>query len=242
MNIHVAAVNFVDLLYARGKHQNNRSLVVPPFTLGLEFAGTVAEASEGSQWRKGDRVYGGCVGAFAEKVVVKGSGLHQIPAGWSFEDAAGLAGTVSVSYGALERADLKSGGTILVHAAAGGLGLMAVQIAKAKGCRVFATAGSEEKRSIASHFGADETLDYGKEGWEKQVLEATGGKGVDVVYDSVGLVYSSLKCLAHFGRILLIGFAGTEGNIEKIAMNRVLLKQARIIGYVSCPASFCEQG
>lgn len=109
---------------------------------------------------------------------------------------------------------------------------MAVQIAKAKKCRVIATAGSEEKRNIVRQYGADEVLDYGVEGWEKQVLKLTYGKGVDVVYDSVGLVDKSLKCLAHFGRVLLIGFAGTEGNIEKIAMNRVLLKQAKIIGYV----------
>lgn len=112
-------MNFVDLLYARGKHQNNRSLVVPPFILGLEFSGTVA--SEGDGWRPGDSVYGACVGAFAEKVVVQAKDLHRVPKnGWSFEDAAGIAGTSSVSYGALERADLKAGETVLVHAAAGG--------------------------------------------------------------------------------------------------------------------------
>jgi NADPH2:quinone reductase len=110
---------------------------------------------------------------------------------------------------------------------------MAVQIAKAVGARVIATAGSKEKLQAARRFGADELVNYEQGEWWKKVLELTNGQGVDVVYDSVGLVDKSLKCLKHKGRVLVIGFAGTEGNLEKIAMNRVLLKQAQIIGYVS---------
>jgi NADPH2:quinone reductase len=110
---------------------------------------------------------------------------------------------------------------------------MAVQIAKAVGARVIATAGSKEKLEVASSFGADEIINYAEGEWWKDVLNLTNGKGVDVVYDSVGLVDKSLKCLKHKGRVLVIGFAGTEGRIETIAMNRVLLKQAQIIGYVS---------
>jgi len=131
----------------------------------------------------------------------------------------------------LRRADAKSGETVLVHAAAGGLGLMAVQIAKAMGCVVIGTASSASKLAIVKEYGADYAVNYSNEGWVKEVLDITGGKGVDVVYDPVGLVGLSLKCLAHFGRILLIGFAGREGNMEKIAMNRLLLRQARVIGY-----------
>jgi len=111
---------------------------------------------------------------------------------------------------------------------------MAVQIAKAIGARVIATAGSQAKLDVAKRFGADECVNYTSNSeWWKEVLDLTGGSGVDVVYDSVGLVEKSLKCLKQKGRILIIGFAGTEGNIEKIAMNRVLLKQAQVIGYVS---------
>jgi NADPH2:quinone reductase len=124
---------------------------------------------------------------------------------------------------------------VLIHAAAGGLGLMAVQIAKAVGAKVIATAGSKEKLDVAKRFGADEVVNYDEGEWWKTVLELTRGEGVDIVYDSVGLVDKSLKCLKHKGRVLVVGFAGTEGNIEKIAMNRVLLKQAQVIGYVSCP-------
>ena len=122
---------------------------------------------------------------------------------------------------------------MLVHAAAGGLGLTAVQIAKAAGARVIATASSKEKLDVAKRFGADECVNYTNLEWWKDVMELTNGDGVGVVYDPVGLVDKSLKCLKHKGRILIIGFAGIEGNLEKVAMNRVLLKQAQLIGYVS---------
>ena len=219
---------------ARGKHQNNRSLVTPPFTLGLEFAGTVVSSPQASKYKPGDRIFGGSLGSYAQFITTKESSLHFMPKDWSFAAGAGLAATASVSYGGLIlRGKLKAGETVLIHAAAGGLGLMAVQIAKAVGARVIATAGSKEKLEVARRFGADEVVSYNTEEWWKTVLEMTGGEGVDVVYDTVGLVDKSLKCLKHKGRVLVVGFAGTEGDIERIAMNRVLLKQAQIIGYVS---------
>jgi len=206
--------------------------VTPPFILGSEFAGVVLQAPSTSKFRSGDRVFGGAQGAFAENVVVSESNLYKIPESWTFPDAAGLAATAPVSYGALiSRARLKKGEHVLIHAGAGGLGLMAIQIAKAVGATVIATAGGEQKRAIAKRYGADIVVDYGHDEWWKEVLQATKG-GVNVVYDSVGLVNQSMKCCAPFARVLLIGFAGTEGNIEKIAMNRVLLRQVQIIGYV----------
>lgn len=140
-----------------------------------------------------------------------------------------------MSYGALiPCGNLKKGQTVLVHAAAGGLGLAAVQIAKAVGARVIGTAGSQQKCQVARRYGADVCINYQEESeWWNQVLSSTGGKGVDLVFDSVGLVDRSLKCLAHRGCILIVGFAGREGNMEKVQMNRILLKQAKIIGYVS---------
>jgi NADPH2:quinone reductase len=220
---------------ARGKHQNNRSLVRPPFILGLEFAGIVVSAPIGSQYSPGDRVFGSGLGSYAEQIAVKGASLHHIPKDWDFRDAAGLAATAPVSYGALiTRGRLQRGETVLIHAAAGGLGAMAVQISKAVGARVIATASSQAKLDVAKSFGADECVNYETNPeWWKEVLQLTNGKGVDVVYDPVGLVGKSLKCLKQKGRILVIGFAGTEGNIERIATNRILLRQAQIIGYVS---------
>lgn len=111
---------------------------------------------------------------------------------------------------------------------------MAIQISKAVGARVIATAGSQAKLDVAEACGADECVNYETNPeWWKEVLELTNGSGVDVVYDPVGLVGKSLECLKQKGRILVVGFAGTEGNIEKIATNRIILRQAQIIGYVS---------
>jgi len=166
--------------------------------------------------------------------VAKEESLHEIPAGWSFEDASGLGATAPVSYGALvERGGLKAGQTVLVHAGAGGLGVMAVQIAKAVGARVIATVGSLEKMGVARRAGADAVVDYSVDGWEKVVVEASGGEGVDLAFDSVGLVGKSVRCLKYGGRVLVVGFAGSEGGVEKIAVNRILLRQAQVIGYVS---------
>lgn len=230
-----AGVNFVDTLYARGKHQNNRSLVLPPFILGLEFAGIVVSAPAESPWKPGDRVFGDHSGSYAQYITVsleQTANLQRVPEGWSAVEAAGLGATLPVSYGALLAGGLKPRETVLVHSAAGGLGIMAVQIAAALGCRVLGTAGSEAKCAYARSYGASECFNYAEENWHKRVLDATDGKGVDVVYDPVGLVDLSLKCIAHRGRVLVVGFAGREGNLEKIAMNRVLLKQVSLIGYV----------
>jgi NADPH:quinone reductase len=144
-----------------------------------------------------------------------------------------------VSYAALSlNGGLKPGQTVLVHAAAGGLGSMAVRVAVAKGCRVLGTAGSAEKCSYAERLGASHCFDYTVESqWWQRVVEATDGRGVDVVFDPVGLVSASLKCTAHQGTILIVGFAGREGDMEKIAMNRVLLKQVTLVGYVSARLS-----
>jgi NADPH2:quinone reductase len=229
-----AGLNHVDLLYARGKHQNNRSLVTPPFILGLEFAGLVLAMPASSSFKPGDRVLGGGVGSFAEKVVVKESALRKVPDGWTLEDAAGIAATAPVSYGALVKvANVKTGKTVLVHAAAGGLGVMALQIARALGANAIGTVGGMAKEDALRKLGFQNVIRYDRVGWHDEVLSLTGGKGVDVVFDSVGLVEKSIRCLKYAGRVVIIGFAGLEGNMEKVAMNRILLKSAKVFGYVS---------
>jgi NADPH:quinone reductase len=143
-----------------------------------------------------------------------------------------------VSYAALTgNGGLIPGQTVLVHSAAGGLGSMAVQVAVAMGCRVLGTAGSPEKCASAKAFGASDCFNYIEDtecsNWWQKVLKATDSRGVDVVFDPVGLVDLSLKCTMQRGRIIIVGFAGREGNMEKIAMNRVLLRQVTLVGYVS---------
>jgi NADPH2:quinone reductase len=121
------------------------------------------------------------------------------------------------------------GDWVLVHAAAGGVGLAAVQIAKAFGATVIATAGSQHKLDIAKQFGADYGIDYRQADWPEQVKKLTPkGRGVDIVYDPVGLITNSTKCTAWNGRLLVIGFAA--GEIEKVATNRMLLKNISVVG------------
>ncbi len=197
-----------------------------------------------SAFRAGDRVYGSSLGAYAELIAVPESVLSRMPAGWTFAAAAGMAATLPVAYGALvTRAQLHAGQTVLVLGAAGGMGCMAVQVAAravpANGgygrCRVIAVASSAAKCAVARRCGADvciNTAERGSEAWWARVLAATQGRGVDVVFDPVGLVGDSLRCLADRGRILVVGFAGRdEHSLEQVAMNRVLLKQATVVGY-----------
>lgn len=115
-----------------------------------------------------------------------------------------------------------------MHAGAGGVGLAAIQIAKAAGATVIATASTAAKLAVCVAYGADHVIDYSSGTWPGRVLGLTGGKGVDVVYDPVGLIEASLKCIAWCGRLLVVGFAG--GKIEKVAMNRVLLKNVSVVG------------
>ncbi|KAF8584843.1 alcohol dehydrogenase [Ramaria rubella] len=230
VEVYSAALNFFDILQAQGKYQ-----VQPPFpfTLGAELAGCIAANSPippGCPYKPGDRVFGSGQGAYAERTAIEWRKLHPIPRGMSFDQASGLFVTYPTSYEALiGRAQLQPGEWILVHAAAGGVGLVAVQIAKAVGAKVIATAGSSQKLDVAKRLGgADEVLNYREAGWQKEVMRITGGKGVDVIYDPVGLIRDSLKCIAWKGRAVVVGFVG--GEIEKLALNLVLLKNISIVG------------
>ncbi|KAH8899314.1 thioredoxin reductase-like protein [Thozetella sp. PMI_491] len=228
--IHATASNFFDILQTQGKYQTQ-----PPFpwVSGFEFAGIVLATPSNSSNPKypvGSKVFGGTQGAYATKIAVKEVEILPVPKGWSFEDAAGLYVTAPTSYGGLVvRAGVKAGDYVLVHAAAGGVGLAAVQIAKAFGATVIATAGTPRKLEVAKAYGADHVVDYRDDKWPDIVKKLTPkGRGVDIVYDPVGLVDKSTKCIAWNGRILVIGFAA--GSIEKVAMNKVLLKNISIVG------------
>jgi NADPH2:quinone reductase len=149
----------------------------------------------------------------------------------SFEEGAALPIIYPTSYaGLVYRAALQPKEDLLVHAAAGGVGTAAVQIGKALGARVIATAGGAEKLEIARREGADELIDYQKEDFVARVMELTGGKGADVIYDSVGgdVFEKSLKCIAWNGRLLVIGFA--SGTIPSVRANRILLKNIAVTG------------
>ncbi|KAH7927154.1 NAD(P)-binding protein [Leucogyrophana mollusca] len=230
VEIYSAALNFFDILQVQGKYQ-----VKPPFpfVLGAEFAGKIAKDSpipEGCPFRPGDRVFGSAQGSFADKVACKWKAVNPLPDNLTFDEGAGLYITWPTSYEALVgRAQLKPGESVLVNAAAGGVGIAAVQLAKALGAKVIAAAGSQAKLDICTKYGgADYTVNYTRPDWQKEVLKITGGKGVDVVYDPVGRIGDALKCIAFKGRALVIGFAA--GAIEKLPLNLVLLKNVTVMG------------
>jgi NADPH2:quinone reductase len=230
VDVKAAGCNFFDILMAQGRYQ-----VKPPFPFvpGAELAGVVsAVGAEVDGFRVGDRVLASVpTGAFADQAVVPAHAAWHMPGGMTFEEGAAFPIVYPTSYAALVlRARLQRGETLLVHAAAGGVGLAAVQIGKALGARVLATAGGPDKLGIARDAGADECIDYGRPDWVEAVKAATQGRGADVIYDSVGgdVLDQSLKCIAWNGRLLVIGFA--SGRIPEIKANRILLKNIAVVG------------
>ncbi|RDI82858.1 hypothetical protein Vi05172_g7063 [Venturia inaequalis] len=228
--IHATATNFFDLLQIRGKYQHQPKL---PWISGAEFSGVVLKTpapASNPKYKVGDKVFGSAQGGYATLITASEERLRPIPKGWGFFEAAGLFVTAPTSYaGLVQRAGIKTGDYVLIHAAAGGVGLAAVQIAKAFGATVIATAGSQHKLDVAKSFGADFGIDYRDKDWPQKVKKLTPkGRGVDIVYDPVGLITESTKCTAWNGRLLVIGFAA--GAIEKVATNRMLLKNISVVG------------
>lgn len=230
IRVHSAGCNFSDILMLKREYQ-----VKPdwPFIPGGEVGGEVTEVGEGvTNLAVGDRVMSRCgLGGYAEEVVADAATTRRIPDEMSFDAAAALPTVYPTSYAALVwRAPVSKGETLLVHAAAGGVGLSAVQIGKALGARVIATAGGPEKLEIAERAGADVLIDYRAEDFVPRVMEETEGRGADVIYDSVGgdVTDRSLKCIAWNGRLLVIGFA--SGTIPDVKLNRVLLKNISLVG------------
>lgn len=225
-----AGVNFPDALIIQGKYQFKPAL---PFAPGAELSGVVLALGEGVKTCKvGDRVIAACPhGAFAEQVLVAAKQIIPMPAGMSFETAAAFTLTYGTSYHALKgRAGLKEGETLLVLGAAGGVGLAAIQIAKALGARVIAAASTAEKLDICKSNGADELINYSTEDLRERVKELTGGKGPNVIFDPVGGKYAepAFRSIGWCGRYLVVGFA--DGEIPSLPLNLPLLKGASIIG------------
>ncbi|MCI0665460.1 MAG: NADPH:quinone oxidoreductase family protein, partial [Acidobacteria bacterium] len=225
-----ASLNFFDILQIQGKYQFKPPR---PFTPGSEVAGVVDAVGEGvTGFAIGDRVQAmASGGTYCEYSIASADRTFRIPDAMSFEEAAAMIVIFQTSYFALtHRTQLKPAEWLLVHAAAGGVGLSAMQIGRYLGARVIATAGSEEKLQFCLSQGAEHALNYRDANWVDQVKQITGSRGADVIYDPVGGEISELstKCIAPEGRLLIIGFAG--GTIPSIAANRILLKQISVIG------------
>ncbi len=230
IRIHAAGVNFPDVLIIQKKYQVQPEL---PFTPGAEIAGEIEAVGEGvTGYKPGDRVLALCsTGGFAEKIALDAHRCVPVPDNVSFEVAAGLMLAFGTSHHAVvDRGEIKPGETILVLGAAGGVGLAAVDIAKAKGARVIAAASSAEKLEICRAHGADATINYATEDLRAAIREHTGGKGPDVIFDPVGghLAEPAFRSIAWRGRYLVIGFA--EGTIPSLPLNLPLLKGASLVG------------
>jgi NADPH2:quinone reductase len=230
MDVSAAGCNFFDILITQGKYQVRPEL---PFSPGAEVAGTVRGVGEGvERFSVGDRVSGFLeYGGFASTVAVPQERVFPMPPQMTFEEAAALGIVYQTSYvGLVRRANLREGETLLVHAAAGGVGLAAVQIGVALGARVIGTAGTPDKLDLAKQHGADAVINYREDDWVARVKELTDGRGADVIYDPVGgdTFDLSTKCIAFEGRILVIGFA--SGRIPSAQMSRVLVKNFSLVG------------
>jgi NADPH2:quinone reductase len=229
VRVRASAVNFPDLMQTRGEHQHKPPT---PFIPGMELAGEVDAVGEGvTAWRVGDPVAGGGRGGMAEYAVLPAAGLHRIPPGMSFSQAAGYPVAYLTAYVALERcARLQPGEWLLVHGAAGGVGLAAVDLGKLMGAKVIAASASDEKLAVIETEYAPEATVNVTGGFRERVKALTGGRGADVIYDPVGgdVFDESTRCIAFGGRILSIGF--TSGRLPVLPVNIALIKGFSVMG------------
>ena len=229
IEVRAAGVNFADLLIVKGEYQHKPPF---PFSPGAEAAGVVSAVGAGvTSVEVGQRVLAMLDhGGYAEQAVARGHEVTPIPDGMDFETAATFPVVYATSHLALgHRARLKPGEVLLVHGASGGVGLTAVEVGKAMGATVIASASSAEKLEVARAHGADHLINYAEEDIRERVLTLTGG--ADVVYDPVGgdAFNASLRCINPGGRILVIGFA--SGTIPQIPANHLLVKDASALGF-----------
>ncbi|MBV8849756.1 MAG: NADPH:quinone oxidoreductase family protein [Methylobacteriaceae bacterium] len=229
VGVKAAGLNFPDWLMVQGLYQYKPDL---PFVPGMEAAGIIDEVQPGvTSFAPGDKVMVRMrAGAFAEEAVVAADQVLPLPAAFGFEEGATFLAAHTTAYHALKtRAEMRRGQSLLVLGAAGWVGLAAVQIGKLLGARIIAAASTEQKLALAREAGADDILNYTRGRIEDGVHDLTDGRGVDVLFDPVGIAQdSALRCLTRGGKLLVVGFAG--GHIPSYAANRILLRGCSVIG------------
>lgn len=228
VRLKAASVNFPDILMVQGKYQLKPEL---PFSPGMEGAGdVVAVGDDVVRVKVGDKVVVGArFGCYAEEIVVPEAALRALPRGFDYAKGAAYPAAYLTAYvGLVRRGALQAGETLLVHGAAGGVGLAAVDLGKLLGAQVIATASSEEKRAFLKSYGADHVL--APSGFREAVKDLTHGHGADIVYDPVGgdVFDESVRCIAFGGRLLVIGF--TSGRIPTVSVNMPLIKGFSVVG------------
>jgi NADPH:quinone reductase len=229
IEVRASAVNYPDVLYVAGTYQVKPT---PPFVPGFEVAGVVVE-SRAPELPVGARVASTLDGSggYATHAIGAKMNTYVIPASMSFEDAAAITIVYQTGWFALHRrAQIKPGETLLVHAGAGGVGSAAIQLGKAAGARVIATAGGAAKIDVCRGLGADIVVDYMKDDFVAVVKGATQQRGADVIFDPVGgdVFDKSTKCVAFEGRIIVVGF--TSGRFPEVRANHLLVKNYAVLG------------
>ncbi|MEM9355631.1 MAG: NADPH:quinone oxidoreductase family protein [Pseudomonadota bacterium] len=229
IKVRAASINFPDILMCQGKYQHKPEL---PFIVGMNFSGDVAEIGSDVAKNLQDTAVAGSLrpGAFAGYVVAKAGSLHRIPDNLGYAPAAAYPSAYLTAYVSLvRRANLQSGETVLVHGAAGGVGLATIDLAKILGAKVIATASTKQKLAFLKDYGADMVLPV-DQGFRQQVKDFTNGRGADVIFDPVGgdVFDESTRCIAFDGRLLVIGF--TSGRIATVSTNIPLIKGFSVVG------------
>jgi NADPH:quinone reductase len=230
VRVHAAGLNFPDLLMTYGRYQFRPD---PPFVPGLEASGVVMELASGvTGWAVGDRIMTGAKGGcLAEQLVVPGTALRTLPDALSFEEGACWHAAAITAWHALhDKADLKTGESILILGASGGVGMAAVALAKHRGANVIGTGSTPEKRAAILAAGADYALDPADANLPKAVKSLTTGNGVDVVFDPVGgdLALTATRAITWGGRYLIVGFA--SGTVPNFPANHAMIKGYSLIG------------
>ena len=230
VEVKASALNFPDALLVQGLYQVKPPL---PFSPGMELAGIVKEVGPQVRGvRTGDRVLASPGrGGFAQECLVSANRVSPLPTGMDFETGSAFIVTYCTSLHALRNCGhLQPGETLLVLGAAGGVGTSAIEVGKAMGAKTIAAASSEDKLAFCRELGADEVINYANADLRERILDLTGGKGADVVYDPVGGPYTeaALRATAWRGRLLVIGFA--SGTIPQVKLNLMLLKERSVTG------------
>jgi NADPH2:quinone reductase len=231
VELRAAGVNFFDSLLVAGRYQVRPDF---PFIPGIEGSGVVISESSTARVRPGDRV--ACMsrfgrGTYAEFADCDPQMVFPIPDTMGFDEAAALLTNYCTAHLALHRRGrLQPGETVLVHAGAGGVGSAALQLGKAAGARVIATAGSDEKTALCLALGADAAINYRDADFVPAVKDLTGGRGADVILDPVGgdVFDRSTRCIAFEGRLLPVGF--TSGRISETSASHILVKSYSVVG------------
>ena len=229
IDVHAAGVNFPDILFIQGEYQIKPPL---PFVPGIEAVGTVVEVGSQSKYKIGDRIATTGIGAFGEKMAAQDSMTFLVPPGMNNVDAAAIRIIYETSYMAIKyKAQMQPGEVLLVHGGAGGVGTSAIQVGKALGGMVIATATGERDIKVCFDTGADHVIDWQNEDIVTRVKELTDGRGADVIYDPVGgdAFDASTHCINFEGRLIVIGFA--SGRIPEIKGHMILNKNMSVMGF-----------